>query len=338
MTSPNLRAAPEHAGARWIRPVGILSGRAAADAVAAGRASWLAGGPLAFLAREPDGAEIPPAYTAPRPRWAGFALDRPLVMGIVNVTPDSFSDGGEFFDEASAVAHGLRLLEEGADILDVGGESTRPDATPTPPEEEARRVLPVIRALAEAGATVSVDTRHAAVMAGALAVGARIVNDVSALAGEGSLELVAGAGVPVVLMHMKGEPATMRRHAVYDDVVREVAEHLARRVEACETAGIPRARIAVDPGLGFAKTGEHNLALLAALATLHGIGCALLVGASRKSFIGRIFKAETPKDRIGGSLAAALAAAAQGAQILRVHDVLATRQALAVWQAIAAAG
>jgi len=324
---------------KWVRPLGLLAGKAAAAAVAAGRARWLAGGPLAFTATDPGDAAIPEAYTAPRPPWAGFALDRPILMGIVNVTPDSFSDGGEFVDPEAAIRHARRLLDEGADIIDVGGESTRPGSAPTPPEEEARRVLPVIRALAEAGVVVSIDTRRASVMEAALAAGARIVNDVTGLEGDpASLAVVAAAKAPVVLMHMRGDPATMQSHAVYEDVVTEVADWLEARIAACAAAGIPRERIVVDPGIGFAKTGAHNLEILARLATLHGLGCAILVGASRKSFIGRLARAETPKERLPGSLAAALAALGQGAHILRVHDVAATRQSVAVWQAILDAG
>jgi dihydropteroate synthase len=322
-----------------VRPLGLVGGSTAARAVGEGRAQWLAGGPLAFTATEPPGAAIPPALSAPRAAWAGFALDRPLIMGIVNVTPDSFSDGGDFFDAGTAIAHGRRLLAEGADILDIGGESTRPGSAPTPPEEEARRILPVIRALSDAGAVISVDTRRASTMRAALAEGARIVNDVTGLTGDPeSLIVVAEAQVPVVLMHMRGEPATMQSLAVYDDVVQDLMDWFAGRIAACEAAGIPLSRIAVDPGLGFAKTGEQNLELLARLATFQGLGCSVLVGASRKRFIGKLSADETPKGRVPGSLAAALAALEQGAQIFRVHDVGATRQAIAVWQAITAAG
>jgi dihydropteroate synthase len=260
-------------------------------------------------------------------------------MGIVNVTPDSFSDGGEFVDAEVAIRHARLLVEQGAEIIDVGGESTRPGAAPTPPEEEARRVVPVVRALAEAGAVVSIDTRRAAVMGAALEAGAHIVNDVTGLTGDPeSLAVVASAKVPVVLMHMKGDPTTMQDLAVYDDVVLEIAQWLDERIAACALAGIPREKIVVDPGIGFAKTGAHNLEILARLATFHGLGCGILLGASRKGFIGRLARAATPKDRVPGSLAAALAALAQGVHILRVHDVAATRQAVALWQAIADAG
>lgn len=275
----------------------------------------------------------------PRPAFAAVSLERPRLMGIINVTPDSFSDGGERFDSERAVADGLAMRDAGADILDVGGESTRPGAEPVPLEQELARVIPVVRALAEAGATVSIDTRHAAVMRAALKAGARIVNDVTALAGDPeSLSLVAGSDAAVVLMHMRGDPRTMQQAAEYDDVVLAVYDALAERVDACLAAGIARERIAVDPGIGFAKTAEHNLQLLEQLAIFHGLGCALLLGASRKSFIAHASASEPPKDRLGGSLAAALAGAARGAHLLRVHDIAATRQAVAVWYAIETRG
>jgi dihydropteroate synthase len=270
----------------------------------------------------------------PLRQFAGLDLARPLVMGIVNVTPDSFSDGGDFALPESGVAHGLKLMEEGADIVDVGGESTRPGAAPVTPDEELRRILPVIRGLTRAGAVVSVDTRRAAVMRAALAEGARIVNDVSALTFDAGSLAVAALAAGVVLMHMKGEPATMQKVAQYDDAPAEVATYLSARVAACRAAGMPLERIAIDPGIGFGKTAEHNLQILAKLDRMKAIGAAILIGVSRKSFIGRLSRGEAPKDRLPGSLAAALAAVARGADILRVHDVAATRQALAVWQAI----
>ena len=264
---------------------------------------------------------------------------RPLLMGVVNVTPDSFSDGGLFASTEAAIAQGRRLAEEGADILDIGGESTRPGSEPVPEDEELRRVLPVVEALAADGHLVSIDTRRAAVMRAALAAGARIANDVTALAGDpDSLRVVAGAGAAVVLMHMQGEPRTMQRDPRYGDVVAEVAAFLAARVEACVAAGIPRARICVDPGIGFGKTVEHNLALLRGLPALRAEGCALLVGASRKGFIGKLSRGEDASRRLPGSLAVALHAAAAGADILRVHDVAETRQALGIWRALQAAG
>jgi len=269
-------------------------------------------------------------------RFAGLALDRPLIMGIVNVTPDSFSDGGDFVRADDAVAHGMRLIEEGADIVDVGGESTRPGSAGITAEEELGRVRPVIAALAKAGAVVSVDTRRAAVMREALACGARIVNDVTALTFEpDSLKTVAASTASVVLMHMQGEPATMQAAPRYDNAPAEIAAYLAGRVAACRDAGMPMERIAVDPGIGFGKTVEHNLQILAALDRFHTLGVAVAVGISRKGFIAKLSGGEGPKDRAPGSIAGALAAVTRGADIVRVHDVAATRQALAVWRAVA---
>ncbi|MFM8800274.1 MAG: dihydropteroate synthase [Tagaea sp.] len=267
-------------------------------------------------------------------RFHSFVLDRPLVMGIVNATPDSFSDGGDNFGTEAAIAAGLRMLDEGADILDIGGESTRPGADPVSPAEERARILPAIDALVRAGAVVSVDTRHADTMKAALDAGATIVNDVTALAAPGAVELVAGRRCGAVLMHMLGTPRTMQTDPRYDDAPREVAAFLARRLAACETAGIARADLCVDPGIGFGKSVAHNARLIARLDTLTALGVAVLVGASRKSFIGKLSKDEPPKERLPGSIAAALAAVARGADILRVHDVAATVQALKVWRAI----
>src|SRR6185312_534790 len=239
-------------------------------------------------------------------------------------------------DPAAAIAAGRAMLAAGADIVDVGGESTRPGAAPVAPDEERRRVEPVIRALAQSDATVSVDTRHAAVMAAALAAGARIVNDVTALTGDAAaLATAARGGAALVLMHMRGEPQTMQREPTYVSAPVEVTEYLAGRIAACAAAGIPRERILVDPGIGFGKTLAHNLDILDRLAVLHGLGCGILLGVSRKSSIGRLAGIAAPKERLPGSLAAALHGVAQGAQVLRVHDVAETRQALAVWQAIA---
>jgi dihydropteroate synthase len=273
--------------------------------------------------------------TAPRADFASLSLDRPRIMAVINVTPDSFSDGGERLDVDRAVAEGLALKAAGADILDVGGESTRPGAEPVGLEEELRRILPVVEGLAAAGAVVSIDTRHAAVMSGALAAGARIVNDVTALAGDPrSLALVADSGAPVVLMHMQGDPRSMQKDPSYKDVVLDIYDYLAARVEACVAAGIAPDRIAVDPGIGFGKTLEHNLQILDQVAIYHGLGTAVLLGVSRKAFIGRLSHDEPPKERVPGSLAAALAGAARGVQIIRVHDVAETYQALKVWRAV----
>jgi dihydropteroate synthase len=268
----------------------------------------------------------------------GLDLAVPRIMGVVNVTPDSFSDGGLFAGLEAAVAQGRALVEAGADILDIGGESTRPGAAPVPVEEECRRILPVIRALA-AVAPVSVDTRNAATMRAALEAGARIVNDVSALRHDpDSAATVAAADAPVVLMHMLGDdPRRMQDAPAYADVALDVARFLAARVAAAEAAGIPRERIALDSGIGFGKTLDHNLALLRRLPLLAGLGCPVLVGASRKTFIGRLSGVAEAGRRMPGSLAAALLAAARGAAILRVHDVAETVQALRVARAVAAA-
>ena len=204
----------------------------------------------------------PKANLALSRRFANLSLDRPLIMGIVNVTPDSFTDGGDFFDADAAIKHGLQLLQEGADILDIGGESTRPGATPVTSDEEAERVLPVITELAKTGTLISIDSRHADVMGKALAAGASILNDVTALEGEGSLDVAAQSSAPVILMHMKGQPATMMDDPSYEDVVSEVSDYLAQRIEICLAAGIAKERIAIDPGFGFGKTRDQNLQLI----------------------------------------------------------------------------
>lgn len=267
-------------------------------------------------------------------RFAGHELTAPRLMGVVNVTPDSFSDGGCFLDPDAAIKHGRRLMAAGAVFLDVGGESTRPGAQEVSADEECARILPVIRALAQEGAKISVDTRHAATMADALAAGAAIINDISALAHDPeSLPLAAASQASVVLMHMQGTPADMQSAPHYQDAVAEVADYLAGRVAACVAAGIGRERIAIDPGIGFGKTDPHNLALLAALPRLAALGCAVLVGVSRKSLIARLSSGEDAQHRLPGSLALTLYAAERGAHILRVHDVAETAQALKLWQA-----
>lgn len=263
----------------------------------------------------------------------------PLLMGILNVTPDSFSDGGRHADTAGAIAHGRRLVAEGAEIVDVGGESTRPGAVAVSQAEEIARVVPVIRALAAEGICTSIDSRHAAVMAAAAEAGAAMINDVSGLAHDpAAMPVAAGFGGPVVLMHMRGTPAEMNRLTDYPDgVAAAVCAWAAERIATCAAAGIATDRLVLDPGIGFAKTWQQSLQLLAALPDLARFGRPLLVGVSRKSFIGRAAAIPSPDDRLPGSLAAVLWAAAAGADILRVHDVAATRQALAVWRAIAGA-
>ena len=273
--------------------------------------------------------------SAPRPPFAGLAVDRPLIMGIVNVTPDSFSDGGETPDTDSAIERGRAMAAAGAAIIDVGGESTRPGSRPVTVAEERDRVVPVVRTLAADGLVVSIDSRHAQVMAAAIEAGAAVINDVTALTADpGSIDLAAASGAPVILMHMQGEPGTMQDDPRYDHAALDIYDYLEARVAACEKAGIGRQRIAVDPGIGFGKTVAHNAGIIGHLGLFHGLGCVVVLGASRKSFIGRLSKGEPAQERIPGSIAAALAGAAQGVHIIRVHDVAETRQALAVWGAI----
>lgn len=251
-------------------------------------------------------------------------------MGVVNVTPDSFSDGGSFLDPPAAIAHGRRLIEEGADILDIGGESSRPGARAVAEQEELDRVVPVLRALKDV--PVSIDTRRPAVMRAVLAEGASMINDIEALQAPGALEAVAASGCAVCLVHKQGEPATMQQSPSYGDVVAEVSGFLKARVLACERKGITRNRIAIDPGFGFGKTPAHNFRLLRELAALSGLGVPVLAGWSRKSTLGTV-TGRPVGERLAGSLAAALLALQAGATILRVHDVKETRDVIAVWQA-----
>ncbi|MFN3076942.1 MAG: dihydropteroate synthase [Alphaproteobacteria bacterium] len=350
-------------------PTGIVAGKAAALTVEAGYGRPLAGGALAFtgcevLRRTSPGFSVtalPLAglgawaesqgrgvagsiawqmtrLTEPCPPWAGLTMDRPRLMGVVNVTPDSFSDGGTTLNPSDAIARGLALLAAGADLIDVGGESTRPGAQPVSPGEEIARIEPVVRALSERGALVSIDTRHAAVMAAAVAAGARILNDVTALAGDaGSMAVAADCSAAVLLMHMQGEPRTMQAAPEYQAAPLDVLDFLAQRVEACQQAGIAPDRIAVDPGIGFGKTVAHNVEILNRLALLHLLGRPVVLGASRKSFIAHLDRdnAPPPDQRLPGSLAAVLAGLGQGVRIFRVHDVAETHQAITVWRAIA---
>ena len=256
------------------------------------------------------------------------------LMGVVNVTPDSFSDGGLYLDPEAAIAHGRELAEAGAEILDVGGESTRPGAEAVGEAEELGRVVPVIRGLSGSGFRISVDTSKAAVAAAALDAGAEIVNDVSALRHDPEMAaLCAERGATVVLMHMLGEPRTMQDDPRYDDVVADVKAFLAERLEAAVAAGIAEERIWLDPGIGFGKTGAHNMELLRRLGELRELGRPLVVGTSRKSFIGRV-DGSPAQERLGGTIASSVLAAAEGADVLRVHDVAEMRQALAVATAI----
>lgn len=262
-----------------------------------------------------------------------FSLERPLIMGIVNVTPDSFSDGGRLQNVQQAVAHALMLAGQGADILDVGGESTRPGAAPVSEDEELRRVLPVIEALAARGLAVSVDTHKPRVMQAAIQAGAAMVNDVMALRAPGAIEVAINSDAAVCLMHMQGEPRSMQAAPHYADVVAEVREFLARRIAACEAGGISRSRLAVDPGFGFGKTLAHNLVLLKNLNRLSDLGVPLLAGMSRKSMLGALTGKPVDQREYAG-VAAHLAAVARGASIVRVHDVAAMKDALRVWEAV----
>lgn len=322
-----------------ITPRAFLAGSIAQETVKAGLAVPFLGGPRAFTMVQ-VGNEVRPAralsadqlaeFAQPRPSYRGLDLSRPVLMGVVNVTPDSFSDGGKFHKPESAIAHGVMLAEAGAAIIDVGGESTRPNATPVDEAEEIERVFPVVSALAKGGICVSIDTRHPRVMKAALDAGAKIINDVAALTAPGAMEIASKGGAAVILMHMQGTPQTMQDNPTYDWAPGDIFQFLEDRVAACIAAGIPKDRIAVDPGLGFGKTDAHNLQILDHLAMFHGLGCALAVGASRKGFVGRITGEKEAGSRMVGSVAAAIYAAGQGAQILRVHDVAETRQALMV--------
>lgn len=338
---------------RYVEPLGLITGPVAFHALREGFALPLQGGDIAFafvrLIEDGEDLGVGPIREVPedwheamhaivqRPvPFAGLDSDGPVVMGVVNVTPDSFSDGGAHFDARAAIDAGHAMLEAGADILDVGGESTRPGATAITAEEEIARVIPVVQELAKA-APVSIDTRNAATMRAALDAGAEVINDISALRHDPAAIAVArGAQVQVILMHMPGDdPATMQSLASYDDVAVQVTDFLAERIAACEAVGIPRGRIAVDPGIGFGKTMDHNLALIDRLPLIAALGCRVVLGASRKRFIGRLSGVEEAGQRVSGSVAAALAGAARGASVLRVHDVAETVQALAVWRACA---
>lgn len=263
-------------------------------------------------------------------------LDQPRICGVINVTPDSFSDGGVSLDAQTAIERGLRLVSEGADLLDVGGESTRPGAADVDAKEELARIIPAIEALVkQVSVPISVDTSKPEVMRAAVGAGAGLINDVYALRRDGAAQAAAALGVPVCLMHMQGEPRSMQDAPHYEDVVGEVHRFLAERVFACEMAGIERRNILVDPGFGFGKTLEHNLMLLRDLARFAELA-PVMVGLSRKSMIGTLTGRREPADRVSGSIAAALIAVQRGAMIVRVHDVAATRDALAVWQGLAA--
>jgi len=327
---------------KYFRPI-LNTGNKPADALdLAGGWTWfdrvevmIRGQEAQFIAASDLHSDIKSALTQPRPDLAGLSFTAPRVLGIVNVTPDSFSDGGLYADTFAAVAHAKALVDDGADALDIGGESTRPGAVTVPADQEAARVMPVIEQLLADGVTqLSVDTRKASVAQAALSAGAPLVNDVSALAYDPEMaSTIAGHRAAVCLMHAQGSPADMQIDPQYQDVVLDVFDALSAAVNRATTAGIARSRILVDPGIGFGKTLEHNLALLRNLSLFHGLGCPILLGASRKRFIGTIAQAENAADRVSGSIAVALAGIAQGIQVVRVHDVAETVQAIALWSA-----
>ena len=262
-----------------------------------------------------------------------LSLESPRVMGVLNVTPDSFSDGGAHPTHATALAHARRLIEEGADILDIGGESTRPGAAAVTLAEELERVVPLFESLASTGVPLSIDTSKPEVMRAALAAGAAIVNDVFALCAEGAVDVVAGSDCGVVLMHMQGVPRTMQAAPAYVDVVSEVSAFLAERLDVLRKAGVAKVRVALDPGFGFGKTVEHNFTLLRELARLSALGCPVLAGLSRKSMLGAV-TGRPVTDRATASVVGAVLAVQRGARVVRVHDVAATRDGLKVWEAM----
>ncbi|MDZ4792550.1 MAG: dihydropteroate synthase [Hyphomicrobiales bacterium] len=342
----------------YLRPMGIIWGATAAQAVAEGIALPLCGAPAAFLAAqiiegepgatkhaiaraptltaidEPSVQTLLAKLTNPRPSIAGLDWSRPRIMGILNVTPDSFSDGGQHNGSDVAAAHARVLVGEGADIIDIGGESTRPGAPLVSIEDERALVLPVLERLKNLPAPMSIDTRKAAIMRDAVGVGATIINDVSALSFDAeSLAAAAALQAPVILMHAQGTPQTMQENPTYLDALLEVYDYLEARIEAAVAAGVAREAIIVDPGIGFGKTFDHNLALMEGVSLFHGLGAPVLIGISRKGVTGQLAGETDPKARDFGSVTAAALAVNQGVQIVRVHNVVATRQALRVWQA-----
>lgn len=338
----------------YHRPVDFLEGEASLRALDAGDALPLAGGRISFRSVEvmdrSGGREIVSAanwagssgeackrITSARASLAGLPTDHALVMAVLNVTPDSFSDGGEVDQGEDLMVRARKMAAEGADIWDVGGESTRPGSDPVSIEEELTRILPAVTALSHEGTLpISIDSRKPEIFAEAIGAGAQIINDVSALSwSPGSLDAAANAAVPVILMHALGDPKTMQDDPRYDNVLLDVYDWLEERIEVCAAAGIDRSRLVVDPGIGFGKNLVHNLALLRGLSLFHGLGCPILLGASRKSFIHKLRPSSEPKGRLGGSLASVLAGRAQGVQIFRVHDVHETVEALGVAEAIA---
>ncbi len=344
----------------YLEPVGLLYGPVAQEALALGAALPLAGSSsIAFAAvrlwegepgnvkhaivrvstmqaiDEPRVKDLLDRIAAPRAAVAGVSMDSPRIMGIVNVTPDSFSDGGDHFEPEAAIGHARKLAAEGADFIDIGAESTRPGSSPVAEDEELRRLLPVFRGLAGLTVPLSADTRKPRIMLEAAAAGAAILNDVSALSfAPDSLSTAATLNLPTVLMHAQGDPQTMQENPVYKDAVIEVYDFLESRIEAAAAAGMPRDRIIADPGIGFGKTLAHNLSLLQSISIFHGLGVPLLAGTSRKGFVQKLTGAEGPKEAVEGSIAASLDAVSQGVQIVRTHDVHATHRALSLWKSL----
>lgn len=350
--------AAQRARALYFQPTGFVSGEPAAALSKAGHARPLAGGPLFFTACAVHSRSKPtvieplatllewPEFRAwderlssPRPPFAGMSLEVPRVMGILNVTPDSFSDGGLYREADAAIARATEMQAAGADLLDVGGESTRPGADLIEENEELARVLPVIEAVARAQVLpVSIDSRKALVQAGAVAAGAQIINDVSALTFDDNAEaLVARTRTPTVLMHAQGTPQDMQSRPHYDHVLLDIFDFLEDRLRHLEAQGVPRSLFMADPGIGFGKTLAHNMAILDGLALFHGLGVGLLLGASRKSFIGAVDTREGKpapvSERLGGSIAAVCAGLQRGVQMVRVHDVGPSAQAVKLWRA-----
>ncbi len=340
----------------YLEPIGLLYGDVAREAISLGAALPLAGGAIAFGAvrlwegepgrmkhaivrtttiqaiEENRVKELLERIAAPRAPIAGVSMDGPRIMGIVNVTPDSFSDGGDYSEPSAAIDRANALSMQGADFVDIGGESTRPGAEPVSAEEEARRILPVLTGLAALQAPISIDTRKPEIMREAAKARADIINDISALTyAPDSLQTAAELKKPVVLMHAKGDPKTMQENPSYGDVVVEVYDFLEARIEAAVAAGVARESLIADPGIGFGKTSAHNAFLLRHVSIFHGLGVPLLLGASRKRSLQEATGASESEGRLAASVAAAIDAASQGVQILRAHDVEPTRQALAVW-------
>lgn len=357
----------------YLRPLGLVYGSVASQVVISSNGFLLAGGKIAYTLCEiiqPGGSmgygatrvcsiqevvswskkegedvskcvdDYLDAISAPRKLFSNFPKvfkekNTPKIMGIVNITPDSFSDGGKYLAFEDALSHSISLLDHGADIIDVGGESTRPGAEIVDEDEEIKRTIPLIKELSNRGVITSIDSRKSKVMSAALAAGAKIVNDVSALTfDQESIEIVKRKGVPVILMHMQGNPKTMQQSPKYACAPLDIFDYLKERIQCCNNHGIGKSQIIIDPGIGFGKTAEHNIEILNYLTLFHGLGCCVLVGFSRKRFISQVCREVAEEERLAGSLSAALISLNQGVQFLRVHDVFETKQAISVWNSM----